>query len=159
MRSSLWTVLIATGTGALAAGFLTWQARREVVALEVRLAALEARRAPLADMEKRVLRYQSIKMSLEARRTLAQGVRGRQAAIARLLSALATPDPRVDRLSATPAGGTITGAAPTPVAGSEVAERLQAQEIIRSFDFERFANGRYSLSFTLPESQLEEVRR
>ena len=123
------------------------------------MAALEARRSPLQEIEGRVIRHQAIRRAVEARRTLVQATRDRQASVVTLLSNLAaTLDPRVDRISLTPDGGTIAGTAASPVAASEVGEQLQSRGLVQAFEFDRFTNGKYSLSFSFSKTKPSEAR-
>lgn len=155
----VWAALVGASLGALAVGFLTWRVRAETAVLEQRMAALEARRGPLQEIEGRVIRYQAIRRAVEVRRTLVQGARSRQAPTAALLASLAAqPDPRVDRISVTPDGGTIAGTAASPVAASEVGEQLQSRGLVQTFEFDRFTNGKFSLSFSFPKAKASEVR-
>jgi hypothetical protein len=159
MRPIVWTALIGAALGALAVGIFAWRIHGETTALEVRLATLEVRRGPLREIEDRVDRYHAVRGAVEARRRLVQGVRDRQAPTAALLASLAAqPDPRVDRISLTPDGGTIAGTAASPVAASEIGEQLQSRGLVQTFEFDRFTNGKYSLSFSFSNTKASEPR-
>jgi Tfp pilus assembly protein PilN len=150
-----WVVLSAVGAAMLLCLLVTLSVRRETAELASRRAELEARLAPYQAQEQLVNRLAAAREAAERKRTLVERVRGRQAAAARLLSAMgAGLDPRVERVTLTPEGGEIGGRADSPLAANEIGERLSAQGLFGSYDLKSFERGAFTLAFTLEaESQ------